>query len=169
MRRLLSRGGLAWVAAGVLVYACGGDTRKFVDTDVTGGAGGEGAVDTGGTSSGKGGNGGTAGGGTSGTSGEAGGPAGDGGTTSTGGRGGTAGRGGTSSQGGSGAGGEGGTEEPPEPPPPGRPGTALVSGGMWMQSSSYRLFAITGHSSLPQTATSTNFRLVGGIVGTTQP
>jgi hypothetical protein len=149
MRRFLSRGGLVWVVAGLLVYACGGDAKRFVNGggDDEGGAG-SGATDSGGTAGG--GKGGTSG---SGTSGDAG-AAGDGGTTSTGGTGGT-------------DGGMGGEPEPP--PPPGRPGTALVAGGMVMTSPNYRLFVITGNGSLPVISSSTNYSLRGGIVGTTQP
>ena len=134
MRRLLSRGGIAWVVAGVFAYACGGPERRYAD-------GGEGASDTGGTA-------GTSGAGTGGTSGA--------GTN-----------GGTSNGGTAGGGGEGG--EPPEPPTPGRPGTAVVAGGEWMTSTNYRMWVITGNGSLPVVSSSTNYRLRGGIVGTTQP
>jgi hypothetical protein len=156
MRRLLSRGGLVWVAAGLLVYACGGDARRFVNG---GGGDDEGGDGSGGTNSGGtsgGGKGGTSGSGTSGDSGAAG----DAGTTSTGG---TGNRGGTAGT----DGGMGGEPEPP--PPPGRPGTALVAGGMVMTSTNYRLFVITGNGSLPANSSSTNYSLRGGIVGTTQP
>ena len=160
MRRLLSRGALAWACFAVCVYACSGEERTFVDGDS---GGGEGAVGTGGasgSSSGKGGTGGVSG---SGTSGDAGAPV--GGSTSTGGTG-RGGNGGTGTDPG-GEGGGGGEPEPP--PPPGRPGTAVVAGGEWMQSTNYRLWVITGNGSLPARSSSTNYRLHGGIVGTTQP
>src|SRR6186713_2103694 len=160
MRRLVSRGALAWVCFGVFVYACSGDERQFVDTG-SAGEGGEGAIGTGGASGSSSGKGGASG---TGTSGDAGGPAGDGGTTSTGGSGNRGGTGGTDP---GGAGGEGGEPEPP--PPPGRPGTTLVAGGHRMTSASYQLFSITGNGSLPVNSSSTRYRLHGGIVGTTQP
>jgi hypothetical protein len=168
MKRLLSRGALVWVLTGVAFYACGGDERKFVDTggDDEGGAGdGASGGTAGNTNGGRGGASGT------GTSGDAGAPPGGDGGTDTGG---TAGRGGTSgagptggTAGDGGAGGEGGEPEPP--PPPGRPGTSLVAGGEWMQSTNYRLWVITGNGSLRAVSESTNYRLHGGIVGTTQP
>ena len=169
MKRLLFRGGLVWVLVGVITYACGGDERKFVDHggDDEGGAGAE-TGGTAGTTGGRGGQGGSSG---TGTSGDAGAPGGEGGTSTTGGRAGRGGTGGTSGTGGTagdgGMGGEGGEPEPP--PPPGRPGTALVAGGEWMQSTNYRLWVITGNGSLRAVSESPNYRLHGGIVGTTQP
>jgi hypothetical protein len=164
MKRLLTRGGLYWVVTGVLVYACGGDARRFVDPNGEEG-GAAGAGDSGGSSSG--GRGGASGSSGSGTSGDAGGPAGDGGsaTGGSGNRGGTSGSGGTTDPGG--AGGEAGDTEPP--PPPGRPGTALVAGGEYMSSTNYKMFLINGNGSLRVTSSSANYSLRGGIVGTTQP
>jgi hypothetical protein len=144
MRFLSSRGALVWASIGVLAYACTGPDRNFIDTSGNAGEGGEGLTGTGGaagSSSGK--------GGASGRGGSSGASSGTAGTDPCG------------------AGGEGGEPEPP--PPPGRPGTALVAGGEYMRSTNYQLFVITGNGSLPVTSTSTNYRLRGGIVGTTQP
>lgn len=162
MKRWWTRGGLVWIVTGVLVYACAGDDRKFVDPG--GDEGGAGAGESGGAS-GSGGRGGASGSSGSGTSGDAGGPAGDGGSAGSDNRGGTSGSGGTSDP--AGAGGEAGEPEPP--PPPGRPGTALVAGGEYMSSANYKMFIINGNGSLRVTSSSANYRLHGGIVGTTQP
>ena len=164
MPRLLSRGALVWVCLGAIVYACTSPDRKFIDTSA--GAGGEGNSSSGGASGSSSGKGGVSG---TGTGGDAGGPAGDGGTSTGGsGTGGTrGGSGGTAGTEPGGAGGEAGEPEPP--PPPGRPGTAVVAGGEWMRSTNYRLFVISGNGSLPARSSSTNYRLHGGIVGTTQP
>jgi hypothetical protein len=157
MKRLFPRGAIGWAAFGLLVFACSGDPRKFIDPDADAGSGGEGLTGSGGTTGGSS-TGGSAG--VSGSSGEGG--------TSTGGVGGSAGSAGDA---GSGPGGEGGGSggEPEPPPPPGRPGTALVAGGKFMRSTNYRLFLIDGNGSLPVNSSSTNYRLNGGIVGTTQP
>jgi hypothetical protein len=70
----------------------------------------------------------------------------------------------------SGEGGEGGTVDPPEPPAPGRPGQGVVSGGRLMSSANFTLWTSSGDSpSGNGVATSTNYRLVLGVVGTTQP
>jgi hypothetical protein len=161
MKRSWTRGGLVWIVMGVLVYACTGDDRQFVDPG--GDEGGAGAGESGGAS-GSAGRGGASGSSGSGTSGDAGGPAGDGGSAGSG----TSGSGGTTDPGG--AGGEAGEPEPPEPPPPpGRPGTALVAGGKYMSSANYKMFIVNGNGSLRVTSSSANYRLHGGIVGTTQP
>jgi len=64
-------------------------------------------------------------------------------------------------------GGSGGVAEPPKP---GRPGFATVAGGVLMKSPSFRLVVTTGeapgHNSV---STSVNFRLHGGVIGTSQP
>ena len=124
-----------------LVYACSGSERDYGD-----GSSGKGGAANGG---------GSALGGKS-----AGGAATTGGKEPSGGVGGDA-SGGTPN---AGAGGE------PVDVNPGRPGSALVSGGQLMVSKSYRLVMTTGESpGGTQVLTSKGFRLVGGVIGTTQP
>jgi hypothetical protein len=59
---------------------------------------------------------------------------------------------------------------PPPPPPPGRPGFAVVAGGVHMKSSSYSAIVVSGEApGYNGTVASPNFKLQGGVVGTTQP
>ncbi|NUP08470.1 MAG: hypothetical protein HOW73_20665 [Polyangiaceae bacterium] len=97
--------------------------------------------------------------------GEAGQPSnGGGGESSTGGSPGT---GGIASQGGNGAGGDGGSGGAP-PPEPGPPGNALVSAGDYVSSPNYKLVFTMGQSTQNQSKmTSPNYRLQGGLIGST--
>jgi hypothetical protein len=60
-------------------------------------------------------------------------------------------------------------EPPPPPPPPGRPGVSIVAGGMLMTSPKYRAFVATGESPGSNAVlSSSKYKFVGGVVGTTQ-
>jgi hypothetical protein len=62
------------------------------------------------------------------------------------------------------------TGPPPPPPPPGRPGTAILSGGTKMKSPKYQAVVAAGESPGANGVTaSPNFKLHGGVIGTTQP
>lgn len=155
----------------VVLHACGGDDRTF-GTEATGGDDGSGG---GGKSSGGGGGKSSAGSkSTGGSAGKASG-GGDPGGNDAGGNGATGGDTGGVDAGGSGgvnaggsgneagAGGDGIVVEP------GRPGSALVSGGNVMTSAKYRLVLTTGEGpGGTQVLESTNYRLLGGLVGTTE-
>lgn len=167
---------LAWVGL-AMVVGCADSKRKYSSPDVTtGGTGGT----TGGSSPSGGTGGTTASGGSAGSStggssiggstgnGEGGGAAsttvgGNGGTSGSAASGGTAGDSGDAGE--AGSGGTGLTI----PVEPGRPGTTLVSGGMWMESETYRGFSVTGQSQVGVVGTSEGYRIHGGIVGATQP
>jgi hypothetical protein len=145
---------------GAIAYGCGSPTRHFID-DGTGGSAGQNA--TGGESgAGKGGGSVGTGGGTSGEAGVPGAGASggaSGGSTGTGGSPGEAGQ--------AGAGGEAGVVEPPVP---GRPGFDTVAGGAHMKSTNYRLFVATGEApGGNRVLRSPSYRLVGGLIGSTQP
>lgn len=174
----------AWAALLTLglVYACGGDDRDFgapagSDTGGSAGASGKGGAASGGTA-GKTNTGGTAGKSTTGgaiTDAGAGGQtppeggAAGGGTVSTGGvtAGGTGAAGG---QGGEGGGGGEGGDGIVIPPDPGQPGTAVVAGGHFMKSAHFSLMCSTGEGPGGNTLLSSpRYRLVGGLVGTSQP
>jgi hypothetical protein len=62
------------------------------------------------------------------------------------------------------------TGPPPPPPPPGRPGTAILAGGIKMKSAKYQgVFAAGESPGGNGVLSSPNFKLHGGVVGTTQP
>lgn len=148
--------------------ACGSpNTYNFEDPSASAGDGQlpEGGTDgTGGTSQ--------PGGGAAGTSSVGGttdNDAGAGGDVALGG-GGSGGGGSSGEAGQAGQGGEGGAIDPPEPPDPGRPGQGVVSGGRLMSSASFTLWTSVGDSpSGNGVISSPNYRLVLGVVGTTQP
>lgn len=186
MRSLLLRSAGVIALAGAVAFACGDANRTFVDTEATGGTGGTDASG-GSSSSGKGGKGGNSGS-TSGTAGEAGSGA-EGGTAGGGGKGGKGGtsngtsgeagdtglggstggsrggRGGTSN--GNGGAGEGG--QVIIDIEPGKPGLAIVPGGGWMTSESYKLFGVMSEGQGPVNSSSTHYVLHGSVTGATQP
>jgi len=95
--------------------------------------------------------------------GEAGTASGGSGGSSGGGNGGTAGASGGSA-------GDGGTGGIIVPPDPGRPGFGLVATGNWMKSTNFKLFGAIGESpGANLVSESTNYRLAGSVIGTTQP
>jgi len=92
---------------------------------------------------------------------------GTGGGSSTGGLG--AGGGEDGGTGNMGQGGEGG-EVIIIPPEPGRPGSAVVAGGHFMKSANFSLMCSTGEGPGGNGLySSPGYRLLGGVVGTTQP
>lgn len=147
----------------VLLHACGGDDRTF-GTEETGGAGGAGGKAAGGGGAKPtGGSGGKTPGGAGGDSGGNGASAGtDSGGTDAGGAGAGGGAGGNDNEGGAGG-------EPVVDVDPGSPGSALVSGGNVMTSAKYRLVLTTGEGpGGTQVLQSRNYKLIGGLVGTTE-
>jgi len=141
-------------------YACGGAERTFIDDYGTGGQGGSSGGDSNDASS-------TGGGGMGGSSG-AGGRAGEDASSVLDVRVGDA-RGGDASdaRGNDMDAADMGEMQPP--PPPGRPGLDSTAGGMWMQSTNFRLFAATGETpGYNGLYTSPSFRLRTGVISTTQ-
>jgi hypothetical protein len=62
------------------------------------------------------------------------------------------------------------TGPPPPPPPPGKPGMSILSGGTKMKSPSYQAVVAAGESPGGNGVFgSPNFKIRGGVIGTTQP
>jgi len=62
------------------------------------------------------------------------------------------------------------TGPPPPPPPPGKPGMAILAGGTRMKSPSYQgVFAAGESPGGNGVLSSPNFKIRGGVIGTTQP
>ena len=62
------------------------------------------------------------------------------------------------------------TGPPPPPPPPGKPGISILAGGIKMKSASYQAVVAAGESPGGNgVSNSPNFKIHGGVIGTTQP
>ncbi len=157
---------------GVVAGACSGDPRSFVDLSNAGGSGGMSGSGDGGkagsgmSSGGNGGDSGASSGGTSGGTDATGGTSGSGGDSGAS-SGGTSGSGGSSGSSSGGSGGSGGMIVVPKP---GKPGFAIVGAGSFAKSTNYQLVTSVGDSPGGNiVSSSTNYKLKGGVIGTTQP
>ncbi len=152
--------------------ACSGEPRSFIDVSATGNGGTSGAASGGDSGTGGNGNGTSGSSSSGGDSGSSGG--GTGGTDGSGGSSGSSGSGGSSgssgsggSSGSSGSGGSGGMIVVPKP---GKPGFAIVGAGSFAKSTNYQLVTSVGDSPGGNiVSSSTNYKLKGGVIGTTQP